>query len=65
VIAHVLVDQASRYEHSLVLRQLLEDITETLQGLVELVGPVVHETQVESAADEVLRKCQSLLVHVD
>jgi hypothetical protein len=63
VVTHILVDEPPRNKHALIFRQLLEDIAEALEGLVELVGPVVHQSQVEPTGDEGFGEREGLLVH--
>ena len=63
MVAHVLVDHTSGNVDSLVVLDFEEHLREALEGLRELANSVVHQTQVESAAHEVLLNTQSLLVH--
>ena len=65
MVPHVLVDEAPRNVHVLVLRHLHQHAAQALQGLVEAVQSVVEEAQVEPAPNEVLRDRDRLLVHLD
>lgn len=65
MVAHVLINGTPGNVDGLVIRDLLDNFSETFQSFLKRICPVQHETQVESAADEVFLKFQSLIIHVN
>ena len=65
MVSHVLVNYSSRNKDSLIFRKFLENIRKAFQSLVELISPMVHKAQMEATGYEILRKSQSLFVHID
>ena len=63
MVVHVLVDHSSRDVHSLVVWDLGKDFAEAFKCLLKLVGLVVHQSQMETAAHEVVLQFQCFLVH--
>lgn len=52
VIAHVLVDETTLDVDCLVVLQQFTNLSELLQGFVEMLGSAVHESQMEHRRDE-------------
>ena len=65
VVAHILVDYSSSDENCFVVWNLFQDLAEALESFLELVCFVVHQSQMESATDEVFLQVQGLLEHLD
>ena len=65
MISHILIDHTSGDINSFVIVDSQKHFWETNESVLEFVEAVVHETKMESTADEVLIQVQSLLVHVD
>ena len=65
MVAHIIVDAATRNEHSLVVLDFLEHLREAFERLTELADPMVHETQMESAGGERVLQLERLLIALD
>lgn len=52
VIAHVLVDETTLDVDCLVVLQQFTNLSELLQGFVEMLGSAVHKSQMEHRRDE-------------
>ena len=53
VIAHILVHNSSSNENCFIVRNLFQYLTKALECFLELIRFVVHQSQMESATDEV------------
>ena len=65
MVTHVVEDNTTGYVDSRVIFQLRQNLGEALQSLLEVVDAVVHQTQMEPGADEVLLQSQRLQVTFD
>ena len=54
MVAHVLINNSSRNENSFIVWNLFQNFGEALQGLLELICFVIHQTKMEATTYEVL-----------
>jgi hypothetical protein len=65
VVSHILIHYSSGNEHGFVVWDFLEDFAEAFEGLLELVGFVIHQSQMKTATNKVFLQVQCLLEHLD
>jgi hypothetical protein len=65
MIAHILINDPSSDIDGFIIINFLCNFAKALQCFLEFINSMIHQTEVEPAADKILLQLESLFVHID